>query len=30
MYRLYYELRERGLKDTKNFTYFLSLVLVIQ
>lgn len=30
MYRLYYMIRQRGLKDTRNSTYFLLLVLVSQ
>lgn len=30
IFRLHYAIRQRDLKDTTNFTYFLLLVLVIQ
>lgn len=30
IFRLHYAIRQRGLKDTMNLTYFLLLVLVIQ
>lgn len=30
IFRLHYAIRQRGLKDTTNFTYFLLLVLAIQ